>query len=130
MGKKKKKQNRPATNAVKPALRNNRGRYLRQTLVVVIAAVILALGYNLFDGYRWVVEGLILKNLQVIRQYPDLSIEQKRAAKLGFDYAFLDYTKKNTPDDAVILFPPNSALFPANGNSKFKPKSQSVKNKA
>jgi len=67
MGKKRKKQNRPATNAGKPVFRDNRSRYLRQASVAVIALVILSIGYNLFGGYRWVVEGLILKNLQMIR---------------------------------------------------------------
>ena len=88
--------------------------------------------YNI-GGYRWVVDGLVLNNLKIIYQNPNLSLERKWAMKCGFDFVYLNHIKKNTPENAIILMPPYSALYPNKEGFKteFNTKNAAgVKNKA
>jgi len=98
--------------------------------VALIAALIIGMLYYNIRGYQWMVNSLILSNARIAMQYPELPREQKLANKLGFEYQFLHFVKQNTPDSAVILFPPDSVLFPEDGSTKFERKSESVRNKA
>lgn len=102
----------------------------RNFLAVLITAVVIFLLYKNIQGYQWVWDTLLVKNLNVMKQYSDLTIEQKWAIKLGFDYRYLEFMKKNTPEDAVILMPADSVLFPPGVKSEFTKESYSVRNKA
>lgn len=83
------------------------GRSLLLSLLFV-GAVCMAIKNN--DGYHWVWNGLLKGNWELIRKYPDLSLEQRSEMKMGANYVFLNYIKNNTPDTAIILFPEKQVL--------------------
>jgi hypothetical protein len=60
-------------------------------------------------GYRWVYT-MLKSNMETIRQYPDLTFEQKMHIKLGVSYDYLLYLKQSTPENAVILYPDPKAF--------------------
>ncbi len=107
--------------------------FFRNFISVFVSAILILFLYISFNGYRWVVNGLVINNLKIIFQKSNLSLEQKWKLKCGFDFVYLNYIKKNTPEDAVILMPPLSALYPEKERIKteFNTKSAAgVKNKA
>ena len=74
---------------------------------------------------------LVIANFQQILTYPDLTREQKLEIKCRFDYRYLNYISKNTPTDAVILFPELKTFFPEGQKSDFNNRGAwGVKNKA
>jgi len=60
------------------------------------------------SGYKWLSEEFVARNLEMIQKYPNLSEKEKGEMKLGFDFTYIDYVKTNTPENAIILFPPPS----------------------
>jgi len=126
--KSKRKKNEPVRTE------NKKNRFLsllfRNVFAVIISAVIVFFLYKNIQGYQWVWDSLVIKNLEIVNQHSDLTNEQKWAIKLGFDYRYLEFLKKNTPENAVILMPADSALFPQGVKSEFTKESYSVRNKA
>jgi hypothetical protein len=57
--------------------------------------------------------------MEFIRTYPDMTTEQRLEAKLGMSYTYLQFVKKQTPEDAVILFPGWNEFFPEGVKSPF-----------
>ncbi|MDR1632203.1 MAG: hypothetical protein LBR97_04910 [Dysgonamonadaceae bacterium] len=94
-------------------------------LVKNVCAV-LAAGFILFKcievqpGYNWAYNGLLKGNMSTIRKYPDATLEQRNEMKLGFDHTYLQFLKKETPEDAVILYPSPEDFFPEGMESPFK----------
>ncbi len=78
--------------------------------LLFITIIVLFVLYKSVPGYAWVKDGLIKDNLDMIKKYPKASYDDKVIAKQGFDYAVLvkALNFRETPDDAVILFPPVS----------------------
>lgn len=71
-----------------------------------------ALAYMLLPGivktnaaYGWLIDGYAKGNLNVAKQYGGLTNEQKLEMKLGYDYAFIELIRRQTPDNAVVFYP-------------------------
>lgn len=111
MGKKSKKKRR-ASAKQQPA-RQTTGKYTtfsNNVLVTIGLLILLYVLYKTVPGYQFVVDRLVLANLKIIEQNPNLTVNQKYEAKLGFDYRYIHYVEQNTPEDAVILMPPDSVF--------------------
>jgi hypothetical protein len=100
-------------------------------IVKNIGAVIAA-GFFLFQcvdkqqSYHWAYNSLLKGNMATIRKYPNATLDERAEMKLGFDYTYLQFLKKETPEDAVILYPDGKDFFPEGEESPFK---QDVSNK-
>ena len=70
-------------------------------------------------AYKWVYESLLKGNMEIIKKYPNLPLEKRYEMKLGFSYTYLDYLKKRTPENAVILYPDKEQFFPKDKKSPF-----------
>jgi hypothetical protein len=103
---------------------------LQNIAALIVTIVCLFILYQ-NGGYKWVWDSLVMGNLKIIWDNPDLTQEKKWEIKCGFDYRYANYLKVNTPEDAVILMPPSEVLFPEGKKSDFNTKgSWGVKNKA
>ncbi|MDR2562657.1 MAG: hypothetical protein LBC98_01795 [Prevotellaceae bacterium] len=91
---------------------------IRSIAVGVAGAILLYAGISMNEGYKWVWTNLLKGNWQFIRAYSNANIEMRYTMKIGFDYHYLNYIKKNTPDDAIILFPPREQILESVGNQK------------
>jgi hypothetical protein len=97
-----------------------RGISFFKNFILLIASIGLVL--MLFKGnagYSWVWTDLIQENLKFISRNSHLTEAQKYQAKFGVDAAAIDLIKKNTPDDAVILFPPFNVIMNDSSDYKF-----------
>lgn len=92
----------------------------KQLLVLLLSFIFISVLLNEVKGYNWVIKTLLMKNLEVINKYEDLTLEEKYQAKLGFNYFYLDYLKKNTPEDAIILMPDKLTVFQKSKSNRFK----------
>jgi hypothetical protein len=70
------------------------------------------------EGYGWALN-MLKGNMETIRQYPDLTVDERNSIKLGASFNFLKYLRENTPENAVIYLPAQSAFFPAGVKSPF-----------
>lgn len=61
-------------------------------------------------SYTWVHETLIKKNLERAEEYKKLTTEEKSEAKIGTIYKYLSIINKETPEDAIIIFPEDSVV--------------------
>ncbi|MCK4813657.1 MAG: hypothetical protein KAT14_06945 [Candidatus Marinimicrobia bacterium] len=87
--------------------------------VVTLAVFLLVFtAYKIMPSYKWVVNSLAYSNMQTIKKYPNLHIDRKYEAKLGFDYKYINYVRNHTPENAVILMPPGSEILKKNFNKK------------
>jgi hypothetical protein len=68
------------------------------------------------SGYTWVWTNYLKGNWEFIKAHDTATIEQINEMKIGFNYVFLNYVKKHTPDTAVILFPLRSQITEKGGN--------------
>ncbi|MDR1407730.1 MAG: hypothetical protein LBJ23_06770 [Tannerella sp.] len=123
-GQNRKPQPRPAPkNNPAPARRPllqwlGRALGLRSALVAALAALGIYVSITQNVGYQWTWSGYLKGNWDFIREHPHLTPEERLQAKLGFDYAFLNFVKQNTPDDAVILFPRQEHITEKVGNNQ------------
>ncbi|MDR1557899.1 MAG: hypothetical protein LBS88_12865 [Tannerellaceae bacterium] len=103
---------------------NRGGGYL--TWVVKNVGVALVVGFLLSrclevqQGYNWAYNSLLKGNMATIRANPNLTVAQKNEMKLGIDYAYLQFVRNATPEDAVILYPSVDDFFPEGVESPFK----------
>lgn len=75
--------------------------------------IIGSIGYGLYQkdpGYNWAFDKLLVGNLKDIEQRKDYTYEVKHEAKRGFFARYLFFINKNTPEDAVILFPTKEVI--------------------
>ena len=79
--------------------------FIRNGALLIVAGVLISKVPGLNQSYQWLWEGYLKSNLEAIKQYPDLSTDEKMAMKLGADYQYLAYLRDNTPKDAVIYWP-------------------------
>lgn len=87
-----------------------------------VAAFVCLCSWGIFsslEGYRWVYNDLLVANMDMIRKLPDLTNDQKYEIKLGASYKFLRTVRENTPESAVLLYPPTDAFFPKGEKSQF-----------
>ena len=59
---------------------------------------------------------LILKHLKQDLKNLDSSYDKKMRGRWGWYYDFISFIKENTPEDANILFPPQTNQYPRIGN--------------
>ncbi|MDR2469668.1 MAG: hypothetical protein LBD27_04215 [Tannerella sp.] len=91
---------------------------IRSLAIGAASVFLLYAGMSMNEGYKWVWNGLLKGNWQFIRAHQHATIEERYAMKTGFDYSYLNYIKKNTPEDAIILFPLKEHIVAAAGNQK------------
>lgn len=77
----------------------------KQFVVALVGLILIVQIKESSDGYKWVYEGLLKGNLELIKKYPNLSVDERYQMKMGFPLVYLNYIKQNTSDSAVILFP-------------------------
>jgi len=104
MAKNKKKKGKH-TPRVTPGKKRNTSLFGNLVLSISLVIIFIFM-YQAVPSYKWIVDSLVISNLKIIQHNPDLTLEQKYAAKLGFDARYIDYVKKSTPENAVILMPP------------------------
>lgn len=92
--------------------------FRRNLLVAFILAVVLLLLYVSVPGYNWAITEMAFKNKELMDKVetrrlnynlPELTMDDKRYFKIA-NYWYLDYLKKQCPQDAVVLLPPQSAV--------------------
>lgn len=93
------------TNHPEQPAASTSARILRNLLFAAIAATAVYATINSQPGYKWVYNSLLKGNMEMIRQYPNLSADQKLELKLRDNYTFVRYIKNSTPQNAVIVFP-------------------------
>ena len=71
-------------------------------------------------GYQWITQGMLKQNMELIKQYPKLTTDQKYEMKLGTSYAYLRFIREQTPPNAIILYPERNDFFPPGTESQFK----------
>lgn len=115
---KKKKQNLKKRKQAKKTPKN----FTIPTIVlksISLLSISLFLYYIIYShpGYKWAFDSLVVSNAKFIYNNPDLSIDERYAMKLGFNYNFLKQLKDRTPEDAIILYP-SPEVFYNEGNIK------------
>lgn len=105
--------------------------FLKNVITVVVLFLLTAYLIDNVRGYVWLKDKFLKSNLEKIKKFEDLTMDQKFEAYFRFDARFLFYIRDNTPDSALILMPPDSVILPADGSTDFnaKNKNQSVHSK-
>ncbi|MEA1980493.1 MAG: hypothetical protein U9N54_05925, partial [candidate division Zixibacteria bacterium] len=78
---------------------------LKNLLVALVFFLLIFTAYKSTSSYKWIFDTLARRNMQFIKQHSQWPLDKKYEAKLGFDYSFVNYVKKYTPEDAIILMP-------------------------
>ncbi|MDR1918547.1 MAG: hypothetical protein LBQ65_02740 [Tannerellaceae bacterium] len=115
-----KRRNKTSPRVKEPQASNPLRWFVKNAFVASIVGVLVFQCIEEQAGYHWVYDTLLKGNMQTIRQYPDLTVDQRNELKLGFDYAYLRFLKNATPEDAVILYPSQEDFFPEDKPSPFK----------
>lgn len=119
MGKKSKKKRQASAKSQSPPQTTKKyTAFINNVLVTMGLLILLYVIYKSVPGYQFVVDRLVLANLKIITENPNITTNQKSEAKLGFDYRYIHYIKQNTPDDAVILMPPDSVFEKSDFNKR------------
>src|SRR6187402_300782 len=89
----------------------------RNIVVAILALLLVGMLYLLIPGYRWAVEEIGFKNLNLVKKIedkrrrdnlPPLTVHEKRAFKIE-NYYYMQLINNSTPQNAVILLPPRTA---------------------
>ncbi|MBP3775153.1 MAG: hypothetical protein ILA34_07380 [Bacteroidaceae bacterium] len=78
---------------------------VRNALLLVVAGFLLSKVTRLNMSYSWLWNNYLKGNVEMIRQYPNLTYDEKMGMKLGADYQYLLWLRDNTPQDAVVYYP-------------------------
>lgn len=108
-----------ATTHQNPSIFGHISFFKNFILVILIGFFFLVL-FNANDGYVFIMRDLIGENLKFINKNPNISENQKLESKFGLDGYFVNQIKKNTPEDAVLLFPPYEVLMSDTSQLHFK----------
>jgi len=124
------KRSQSGNHILKPAKKKN--IFSLQNLgAFIVTMICLFILYQNIGGYKWLWDGLVIGNLKIRWDKPNITQEEKWEIKCGFDFRYANYLKVNTPEDAIILMPPREVLVPKGKKSDFNTKgSWGVKNKA
>lgn len=88
-------------------------------LCAAAAAFLVWKCYKAIPSYQWVHKMLLQENYEFASANKHLNPDQRREAKLGFNFRYLYFVKQNTPENAVIWMPARSAYFPEGVDSHF-----------
>jgi hypothetical protein len=91
---------------------------IRSIIVAIVVGLLLYEGISKNTGYQWTWESLLKGNWNYIQRHRKASLDERNQGKLGFDYMYLSFIKKNTPEDAIILFPLRTHITEQNDNKK------------
>lgn len=108
----------------RPLFAMNGKRVLKNVSFLILAMLLISYTFSRQPGYHWVYFSLLKGNMETIKKYPRLTLEQKTQMKLGTSYEYLLYLKRATPENAVILYP-EAKDFRENGS----PFTQEIDNK-
>jgi len=117
-----KKKTAKGKRSIKDGLPATPGKSIPLVNNILVAVLLILLIFKLKDanpGYKWVHESLIGSNLEFIKKNKDLGFPQRQEAKLGFNVSYLNYLNANTPDETIILMPPDTVILPRSGKSDF-----------
>src|SRR5574344_1658681 len=78
---------------------------VRNGALLIVAYVLISKVPGLNESYQWLWEGYVKSNIEIIKQYPNVSYDEKMAMKLGADYQYLLFLRDNTPKNAVVYWP-------------------------
>lgn len=92
--------------------------FVKNVIALLLTFLLVSFCYKNNPGYNWVYKGLLKGNFEVIQKYKNLTVDQRTEMKLGYDYAYLRYVRKLTPDSAVILMPGRDAITLKGGQSE------------
>lgn len=90
----------------------------KNIIALLLTLLLISFCYKNNLGYNWVYNGLLKGNFEVIQKYKNLTVDQRTEMKLGYNYAYLRYVRKLTPDSAVILMPGSDAITLKEGPSE------------
>ncbi|MDR2120941.1 MAG: hypothetical protein LBP64_08750 [Tannerella sp.] len=91
---------------------------IRSMGVAIAGCLLLYIALPMNEGYNWAWNGLLKGNWNFIRANRNASLEERNQMKMGFDFSYLNHIRKNTPEDAVILFPLREHITEQSGNMK------------
>jgi hypothetical protein len=91
---------------------------IRSIIVAIVGGLLFYGGISMNEGYQWMWNSLLIGNWKHIQANRQASLEERNLMKLGFNYAYMNFVKKNTPEDAVILLPLRTHLTDAAGNQQ------------
>lgn len=83
---------------------------VKNVILLAIAILLISYTFNKQPGYHWVYNGLLKGNMKMIKEYPNLTFDEKMSVKLGASYNYLHYIKQSTPENAIILYPSPQAF--------------------
>lgn len=102
------------------AIKKNNIRNVAVRLLILICSVLIVyLTVTYVPIYNLIYEDVLKASLNFVNQNRDLSKQQKLEGKFGFDVRYLEYLKKNTPENAVIIMPPDSVIHPGDESGDF-----------
>lgn len=78
---------------------------LKSFILLLAGIIFLYVCVTQNNGYKWTWENLLKSNWEFTHKYAKATLEERYQMKLGFNFAYLNYIKQNTPEDAIILFP-------------------------
>jgi hypothetical protein len=91
-----------------------KNRFLFRIIANICYAVLgITLLYSMYSqnvGYNWLYGSLIKGSLDSRAKVSELTMDQRIESKLGFDVRYLHFINAQTPEDAVILFPPVDSI--------------------
>ncbi|MBT8326521.1 MAG: hypothetical protein KJP21_02280 [Bacteroidia bacterium] len=84
--------------------------FINNIVVVFVFVILVVIVKDANTGYKWMSDTLIKLNMKRIKMYKNSTFEEKQVAKMGYNVQFLNYVSDNTPEDAIILMPPDSII--------------------
>jgi hypothetical protein len=89
--------------------------------IIIGLCVYFAIHYIIdkHKSYNWSYNTLMKDNYNTIKKYKALSLDRKWEIKLGYTFTYWKYLRDNTPENAVILYPPHDAFFPKEKKTQF-----------
>lgn len=107
MSKKQKVNKQKVSSATEKPAPNKMLKIGKNVLVLLLTFFIITqIKQN--DGYKWVLDTLVSANLKTMKENKHLTEQQKLEAKMGYTARYFNEINKKTPEDAVIIFPPDS----------------------
>lgn len=100
------KPTRPTPSPARPVPRRRSiFAWTVRNLALLLVSILLLSTLRSTTYGNWLWNYYAKANLQFIQSYPDLTLDERLAAKLGSDYRFLLFLREQTPEDAVLYYP-------------------------
>jgi len=92
---------------------------IRNLGTLVISLIVLYILFHFHKGYQWVYNDLMTNSIELNKRFSYTTYNDRMEAKLGDNFYYLRFLKENTPDNAIIILPPDSVFFLPNSELKF-----------